>query len=245
MREQFRQILVERETHKAARSALFDPGHPFSEAYEAARNAACERVNGPAPAKSRKRKLTKACGVCDTCSRVLAQWQVASHLVWGTYDSQVKHAEERLCQLCEAGLRPQAGELEVAIATCDAGHWHTQGFGANKYAKGDAEMRADRARHYGIPVEVKLVSEQVVRSAYPVNSSSTYQKFEVVAKLAELLDQEILAHSRPPTLVEQVRMCWKRGVNPRVYDPWLPHGFEEKHGLDFFGGQKGASNAQG
>ena len=35
-----------------------------------------------------------------------------------------------------------------------------------------------------------------------------------------------------PSLVEQVRMSWRRGVNPRVYNPFLPVGFEEKHGLD-------------
>jgi len=40
-----------------------------------------------------------------------------------------------------------------------------------------------------------------------------------------------------PTLREQVRLCWKRGVNPRVYSPFLPHGYEQSVGLDYFGGE--------
>lgn len=39
-------------------------------------------------------------------------------------------------------------------------------------------------------------------------------------------------------MVELVRLCWSKGLNPRVYFPYLPHGFEERHGLDFFGGRK-------
>lgn len=38
-------------------------------------------------------------------------------------------------------------------------------------------------------------------------------------------------------MVEVVRLCWKREVNPRVMYPFLPHGFEERHGLDYFGGK--------
>ncbi len=42
-------------------------------------------------------------------------------------------------------------------------------------------------------------------------------------------------------LVDWVQACWKRGVNPRVYDPFLPHGFEQRHGLDFHGNRKPSS----
>ena len=37
---------------------------------------------------------------------------------------------------------------------------------------------------------------------------------------------------------DQIKSCWKRGVNPRVYNPFLPAGLEEKLGLDYFGGEK-------
>jgi len=48
---------------------------------------------------------------------------------------------------------------------------------------------------------------------------------------------DILAAQRAPQLParEWVRMCWKNGANPRVYNPFIPADFEEKHDLDLFG----------
>lgn len=239
-REQFRALVIEREQLKASRSQLFNPDNAFYIAYEAARQAGCDRVDGPAPAKSRKRKLTKACGVCDGCQRTHEQWQAVADMVWGHYKAAIEHVEAQLRALCTAGLRPQPGDLEIVLATRDGGEYHTVGLGANTYAKAAAEMVADAARYHHVPVEVRRVSERTVRRGPGVWDSSTYSKFEVVAKLADDLDREILQYCPRASLVEQVRSCWARGVNPRVYIPYLPHGFEAQHGLDFFGGRKEA-----
>lgn len=58
--------------------------------------------------------------------------------------------------------------------------------------------------------------------------------YEVLAYCCED-DLPLIIHHPPPTIREQVKMCWGRGINPRVYCPFLPHGYEGKVGLDFFG----------
>ena len=82
---------------------------------------------------------------------------------------------------------------------------------------------ADVARAEGFVDEVDLVVltvDDVVLAA---------------VRVADAVDAEILRRCPPPTLREQVRRSWARGVNPRVFNPFLPHGYEEQVGIDFFG----------
>lgn len=39
----------------------------------------------------------------------------------------------------------------------------------------------------------------------------------------------------PQTTRDFVKFCWGRGANPRVYNPFIPYGFEEANKLDYFG----------
>lgn len=59
-------------------------------------------------------------------------------------------------------------------------------------------------------------------------------------------DYEIWVNATPETaacleykpkgdIVNYVAACWKKGINPRVMLPMLPHGFEEKHGINYYG----------
>jgi len=52
------------------------------------------------------------------------------------------------------------------------------------------------------------------------------------------LDGEVVKRRYAFTLKERVRRCWKNGLNPRVFHPFLPHGYEEKNSLDYFGNEK-------
>lgn len=106
------------------------------------------------------------------------------------------------------------------------GAYRSTGSGAH-YAKMAAERAADDARAVGLPVRIAAEGE----------GESPSLRVEVETDPA---GAEFLKHVPTFGLVETVRLCWKRGVNPRVYYPFLPHGFEEKHGLDYFGGQKTA-----
>ena len=53
--------------------------------------------------------------------------------------------------------------------------------------------------------------------------------------LADELTGAALDYVQGPSLREWLALCWKRGCNPRVYNPWLPHGIEERLGVTYFG----------
>jgi hypothetical protein len=94
---------------------------------------------------------------------------------------------------------------------------------AAKYAKERAREYGDKAEMHGVPWRME----------------SEKGDYSVMVPLTEAGAERL--RRRPGVgLVEWARLCWKRGVNPRVYCPFLPHGFEERHGLDYFGGRKEA-----
>lgn len=117
-------------------------------------------------------------------------------------------------------LTPAAGPLAFELGVVYASTYSTQ-TRPGSYVRGAAERLADVAREYQIPVEV-----------VPGNVPGD---LHVVAHVASQLDGEVLARKPGPPLREQVRRCWARGVNPRVYLPGLPHGYEERNGFDFQG----------
>jgi hypothetical protein len=124
-----------------------------------------------------------------------------------------------------ADLTVEPGEWHELTTTWDS-TFRTQGFSADKYAEGSAQLSADTARHHGVAVEVR-------RTTDPAG-------YTVMVQVREALDVEILKLKSPPSLRESVRLCWKRGVNPRVFNPFLPPGYEETAGLDYFGNNTAA-----
>lgn len=134
---------------------------------------------------------------------------------------------------------PQAGSNPTVWEYYHPTLWQSTCQGS-KYAQAAAQMDADRATLAGIPaVVVQINNWSPDMSEY----YTTYRRGEmatpcwacVVDVEDPRVDLEILKHSPAPSLVEQVRLCWARGVNPRVYNPFLPHGFEEKHGISYTG----------
>ena len=128
-------------------------------------------------------------------------------------------------------LRERLVELAptASIHVVDVGEWRrldsrrasdysSQGYGADRYAEGSVELSADVARDEGVKVRVvkvdgTWVAEVLVESDVDV---------QILRRLSL-------------SMREFVRRCWGRGLNPRVFQPFLPHGFEEKAGLDYFG----------
>lgn len=96
-----------------------------------------------------------------------------------------------------------------------------------RYAEGAVEFAADVARALGFVDGVDLV---VLQAPY-----HTEDAWLAAVRVEDAIDVEIVKRSPPPPLREQVRLAWKRGVNPRVYNPFLPHGYEEQAGIDYFG----------
>ncbi len=134
---------------------------------------------------------------------------------------------------------PQAGSNPTVWEYYHPTLWQSTCQGS-KYAQAAAQMDADRAILMGIPAVVVQINQ------WSPDMSDYYTTFRkgdmatpcwacVVDVEDPVVDLELLKHSPAPSLVEQVRLCWARGVNPRVYNPFLPHGFEEKHGISYTG----------
>ena len=57
----------------------------------------------------------------------------------------------------------------------------------------------------------------------------------VEAAVADAFEVEVLKRLPGLTLREWLKRCMQLGANPRVYNPFLPHGLEARLGLDYFG----------
>ena len=111
--------------------------------------------------------------------------------------------------------------------------YHTQGFGATSYAQNTAEMYLLEALNLGLEVRIdKEVTKTKDHSFYSIGDTAT---FKVMVKAHGEEDIQLLNRKPPMPLREWLKACWKRGVNPRVLNPYLPHGLEEKLGIDYFG----------
>lgn len=119
------------------------------------------------------------------------------------------------------------------------GDYYSQGFGAAKYAKNAAEYEADKFRALGIPVEVEVrewsYNDRQWGKSTPGNIN-LHTTFTVMVGCSEDLAYMIM--QRSVDLRDMIQGYLKRGVNPRVYLPFLPADIEERLGLDAFGNDK-------
>lgn len=122
------------------------------------------------------------------------------------------------------------GWLELQVVS--GGSYHTQGFGANKYARDAAEDIADKARNHGLEAEVRVLRSSTSSGL----SSYGYEDYGVYAKTTEF-GKVILRYKTELPLREQVKHCLQRGANPFTYVPFLPQDYLEKVGLDAWGNE--------
>lgn len=245
-RELFRRVFISLEAHRAA-SPL--QGHPLNEIYAAERDAAAKRFLEERGIKSRSKRPAWqiAAGKGWTGdAEIYQRYQERATQVFAEWEAVRSLLEDRLIELAEEAVlsplvapsaepgEPKAPWLLFYIA--DDGTYNSQGFGASKYAKGVAENWADQARRYDVPVCIWRKPPRIGKG-YRGESFEYGGAWCVFVAVVEPLDLEILKRKPEMSLREWVRAQWKRGVNPRVYNPWLPVGYEEKVGLDYFGGE--------
>lgn len=88
----------------------------------------------------------------------------------------------------------------------------------DRYGRDAAEMQAEHVRYWGVRAEVR----------------DGVAGLDVWAG-TDRIGVEAIKRKPSMTLREQVRRCWARCSNPRVFNPFLPHGYEEKVGIDYQG----------
>lgn len=102
-------------------------------------------------------------------------------------------------------------------------HWKStyasSDIGTGKYAECLAQIDVASLVHLGIGTRIER----------------TDRGSDVLVQVSEPLDVEVARRRARMPLREFVRLCWSMSCQPRVFDPFLPHGYEEREGLDFFG----------
>lgn len=156
---------------------------------------------------------------------------------WYAEEKQVKWALDMLAQKADI---PVSTEWNCAYSVTD-NDYLSMGFGAEKYAKESAESHL---RDFQIHVPEAKVEHEFHPFDYPVHCagggiSRGWHEWRVMVPTTEI-GVAILKRKPGESLRDFVKACWKKGVNPRVYCPFLPVGYEEKMGLDFFGNEKAA-----
>jgi len=153
---------------------------------------------------------------------------------------EVQDLERQLCEIAQKEPVPLAEEY-TKFRHVSTWTFSTQGWGAQKYAKGEAtvsalEIATTLRREHGDKIDAKYLPLTLV---VPVLGTGDHggkvQGYDVLVKTTKA-GVKLLKKKPGFDLKEWVRQCWANGINPRVINPFLPHGFEAKHGLGFFGG---------
>jgi hypothetical protein len=121
------------------------------------------------------------------------------------------------------------GTERVVLERIWLSSYSSQGFGMQNYARRAAELKAAEAAPY---CDTEIV-EDVSKSA--ITGKPNLYAYVVMALVEHELDAEIVRRKPGMDLRDWLKWCWKNGVNPRVYNPFLPHGLEEKLGITYFG----------
>lgn len=118
-----------------------------------------------------------------------------------------------------------------------SGDYATQGFGATRYAAGTAQLHAFGCKPLGVDAVIWRESRRIDYGGQPSCFHGEYSAttFVVAVRVDDPVDVEIMKRRPSLTMREQVKWCWANGVNPRVYYPMLPHGYEERVGIDYQG----------
>ncbi len=232
------EMLAEFAVKSAEDNSLFDKHN----AVQKTLNAEFEVVVQAEWKKTQGRKkysFGKAAIALPNFAELKAPFVVRADAIAKEQDAESEALKKRLDKLAEQiEITPDMKLAEKATWTMygsrSTGDYGSQGFGAEKYAREAARGVLDHLEANGIAGEIR---EDRREPNIVCGWSMSCVTFQVYAACSATVC-EIVRRKPGVSLVEWVRLQWKRGVNPRVTNPFLPPGFEEKHGLDYFGGYK-------
>lgn len=188
-------------------------------------------------AKHKKRKAAYSTARKDTAlyDLVFAEFVARADKISVTHRAQRARLDALIKAATLVAVVKPSDSHRSRYSTHSSGTYNSQGFGARSYAHGAAKMDVAGLTAQGFKAEIVTTNEQT----YPgtrLNGGWTMHHVDYEVWInADEVTAEVL-HEKPALpLDEVVAACWRNGVNPRVYMPMLPHGFEEKHGITNFG----------
>lgn len=228
-REALRLAIARREETRAALATL-NADHPLQLAYEEELEAELRRVKP-------KGKVPRIEGGRLDVVAASAKLPDGGHAIRDRYAGEVKRIREKLDAADTAAVEAVvAAALDVTPRTTDGARtlladvWlstYSTQTAPELYARGMIAIEANTA--YANCPGVVLDHEEVRNARGEITALRLYGNVEP-------LDAEAI-RIKGLELPERVRLAYASGCNPRVYWPTLPHGYEERHGLDRFGGR--------
>jgi hypothetical protein len=116
--------------------------------------------------------------------------------------------------------KAESGDNWHELISVSNSTFSSQGWGADTYAKNAANLHADKAEFYGIKSRVDFK-----------NQGDGLHLYVVMVSVNDQVDIDIILKKPSVPLKDFVQSCYNRGVNPRVYQPYLPYDYEEKNGI--------------
>lgn len=203
---------------------------PLQAELDAAIKAAYLATNPPR--KTRDLAKMRAALGNDRVSEITAPFRERADVLYKTGVSErEREIEDKLVALAPSLEIPRTPELELRY-TIYSSTYSSQGSGMHKYGRQTAQQAAEAAIRHGLVAEVRGINERTVRGYY--GGDETYRDYGVFANTTEV-GWQIVRRLPDQTMREYLADCWKKGINPRVLNPFLPHGLEERLGVSFFG----------
>jgi len=148
------------------------------------------------------------------------------------YESKRKSIDTELDAIAITDTMPDTFPEMVQVDFVYSGAYRSQGFGAMKYAHSAADTKVEMGIRYsahGIQAEKRLLGDEI-----DCGWGIRLQDIGIFANV-NACGWDLIRRKPAIPVREWLKSCWKRGVNPRVYNPFLEHGLEERLGIDFFG----------
>ena len=144
-----------------------------------------------------------------------------------TQDTKEKGLLCEIQKACQYSEIPITKNLHKHHMTSASTYW-SQGFGACKYARESAKDILNHARDHGLRGEIRVVNSHTVKSGYPHLNlpnmhSADYEVWLNTTKVGFKILQK-----KKVSLLDWAIQCWRRGVNPKVYNPFLPDSIFDK-----------------
>lgn len=122
--------------------------------------------------------------------------------------------------------RPVATPDPLVYSESAYSTYRSQGWSCESYTRQAAEQDAAHCQMLGVRAEI--VDWTYTDPAKPEPYKFGYR----VMVYTDRAGIEILQR-KPVSIKVWLQDCWNRGVNPRVYNPFLPHDLEERMGVSF------------
>lgn len=224
-RECFRKALAAIESARAARSTAYDALQAEYEAEGLALWKSIRRKGWPLA----KPDWTKP-GALEAREPLDAEYKGKAETLHAQHKAILAECEQEANRIAET-LHVEPGEDWHEAERIGSWAYSSQGYGAVSYAKGACENRMLDFEAHGVETRIRKTDAKPAKGFHGVPSAT----FVGEARVRDALDIEIGKRKPRLSLRDWMKACWRKGLNPRVLNPFLPHGLEERMGVGYQG----------